>query len=131
MGNNRIFSFLNNTQNKRCHERYETNHYEHDDCGYANGYVAIPPSHPMHGKKHGDVSIDVHGGLTFSKPMDYVKYVFKDTECLGFDSLDEIPNDYWVFGFDTMHLYDNYRDEDRDYCVWETEKMVDQFKDLA
>lgn len=48
-----------------------------------------------------DVLIDVHGGITLSKPY---------TECnwLSWDEKPEDdPNNWWVFGFDTTHVDDN------------------------
>lgn len=34
--------------------------------GHRCGYVRVPPSHSMHGKDYDDVSVNVHGGLTFA-----------------------------------------------------------------
>lgn len=30
------------------------------------GYVGVPPTHPAYGKQYDDVSVEVHGGLTFA-----------------------------------------------------------------
>jgi len=51
-----------------------------------NGYIAVPKSHPWHGKLYEDIDVVVHGGLTFS-------------ENLG---------GHWVLGFDTNHSGDAY-----------------------
>lgn len=52
-------------------------------CGYANGYVAVPITHPLYVRGYfNDIEelISIHGGLTFS---DY----FNGT----FDNIDIIP----------------------------------------
>jgi hypothetical protein len=66
------------------------------------GYVGVPRSHPWHGLDYSsaDVSVDCHGGLTFSDA------------CRGGEhgichvvSSDE-DDDVWWFGFDCAHLHD-------------------------
>ena len=55
--------------------------------GYLNGYVAIPSDHPFYQKKHEDIDIDCHGGLTFCE--------CSDRHSIGFDcahSFDYIPS---------------------------------------
>ena len=52
-----------------------------------------------------------------------------DTECIDFDNFDEIPKDYWVFGFDTMH-YDDGPHLDRDWCINETKDLLKQLQEL-
>ena len=100
------------------------------DCGYANGYVAVPKSNPNHGKDYNEVDVDVHGGLTFGREMSEVKEYWKDTaECIDFESLDEVPDDYFVFGFDTMH-YDDGPHLNRDWCINETKELLRQLKGL-
>lgn len=37
--------------------------------GHLCGYVCIPPDHPWHGKRLGEIDCECHGGLTFSQPM--------------------------------------------------------------
>ena len=102
------------------------------DCGYANGYVAVPKSNPNHGKDYYEVgeNIDVHGGLTFGHEMSDLKEPWKETaECIDFDSLDEIPDDYYVFGFDTMHYGDGAH-LTREWCIEETKELMRQLKGL-
>lgn len=100
------------------------------ECGYANGYVAVPPEHPFHGCHYDDANdaIDIHGGLTFSSSKSDIKNPeWENAECIGFNSFDEIPDNYWVFGFDTMHFGD---DEylDRDWCIKETKRLLTQLE---
>ena len=99
------------------------------DGGYANGYVAIPKSNPNHGKDYDEVDVDVHGGLTFGCMMSEIKEEWKDSaECIDFDSLDEVPDDYYVFGFDTLHYGDGSH-LDRDWCIKETKNLLKQLKE--
>ena len=100
-------------------------------CGYANGYVAVPPTHPFHMVDYSETDkfVCVHGGLTFGLGIDYLK-LDKDwvqyTECIGFDSLDDIPAGYWVVGFDTIRLDDEGLN--RDWCIEETLRLKNQLE---
>jgi len=121
----KLFAFLNASVNKKMAGMVE--------CGYANGYVAVPPEHPFHGCHYDDANdtIHIHGGLTFSSSVADIKKhpEWKEhTECIGFESLDEIPDDYYVFGFDTMHWGDG--ELDRDWCINETKNLLSQLEKL-
>jgi len=45
------------------------------ECGYANGYVAVPPSNKFYGKHYDEVNknINVYGGLTYSEFVTWKK----------------------------------------------------------
>ena len=116
----KIYTFLCRTVNNRL---------GYCDCGYANGYVAIPPGHPMHGKHYDDVDVDVHWGLTFCTDKKCIKD-WTDIEFINFSSFDEIPDDYWVFGFDTMHHGDNKDTCNSKWCIEETKRLMKQLEDL-
>lgn len=67
------------------------------------GYVAVPPSHPWHGKGYDDVRsadgdwVSVHGGLTYAdKCQGSICHVAKPGE----------PDDVWWLGFDCAHHLD-------------------------
>jgi hypothetical protein len=61
------------------------------------GYVAVPPGHPLHGKHHDDVDVDVHGGLTYAdRCQGHICHVPQPGE----------PDDVWWFGFDCGHAWD-------------------------
>lgn len=95
-----------------------------DICGYANGYVAIPPSHPLYEKHYDDVNIHVHGGLTFS---DWSQFFESDNiEILGTET--ELPEDWWVFGFDTCHYGDNKDNWNKEACIRETLRLKNILK---
>lgn len=84
------------------------------ECGAANGYVAVPPSNFFYGLDYDDevlAEIDVHGGLTYSSSADVFKAncVLNDAKPCYITAADtrEIPDDWWVIGFDTCHAGDN------------------------
>ena len=72
--------------------------------GYGNGYVCIPSNHPLYGIKWNDkktLSLNVHGGITFSKSANRIDFIPKDIK-------EKIEGkNYWVLGFDTVHFGDN------------------------
>lgn len=117
----KCFAFINTAANE--HHRKLVSKFGMD-CGYANGYVAVPEGHPLYGKSYDDaMEVDgmyvVHGGITFSESMqcvfntfDYDKIEWLDTNDSG-----EIPNSYWVFGFDTMHYGDSIGNCSREWCI--------------
>jgi hypothetical protein len=67
--------------------------------GVANGYVAIPRSHPCYkmgyDSIHRHFSVEVHGGLTYAYFSGHLPNPSK-----------EVPKGWWVVGFDTMHSSD-------------------------
>lgn len=91
------------------------------------------PEHPLHGKHYDEANnvIDIHGGLAFGEPIEEIKADGwrNDTECIDFDNFDEIPKDYWVFGFDTMH-FDDGPHLDREWCIKETKDLLKQLQEL-
>lgn len=114
------------------------------DCGDYNGYVAIPPGNKYYGKSYGEITldIDVHGGLTYSEPVilgektfvagipispEYIgkrNYILEDAEYITDNT--EIGDDWWIFGFDTMHHGDTPEKWDREAVVKETMKLMKQ-----
>jgi len=68
-----------------------------NDFGALCGYVSVPPGHPLHGVPYDDVSVEVHGGLTYSD------------RCAGHICHEPAPGepaDVWWFGFDCAHGWD-------------------------
>ena len=83
--------------------------------GWGNGYVAVPPSHPLWGVDYNNVDdIDVHGGLTYSEFGDG-KYA---------------PRDWWVLGFDTAHFGDNIEKWSKEAVEAETKRLFCQLMDI-
>lgn len=114
---------------------------EHDyPSGWGCGYVAVPPEHPLYGKSYMDEDypdFNVHGGITFTEPAVYnettfvsktkirEKYIGKRAYQLQYGiSLDgEIPDDWWLIGFDTCHVDDNANN-------WSRERVIDEVTEL-
>lgn len=111
-------------------------------AGCANGYVAIPPEHPCYRKDYLESPIDeipVHGGITFSEPVCYEdktfmskreirpeyigirSYLFEDAEYITCNK--NIPDDWWILGFDTCHYGDNPTNWTRENVIAETLKL--------
>ncbi len=75
--------------------------------GSLNGYVGVPPGHPVYGIRFEDLykeypTIDVHGGLTFSQHA-------REESLLGY--LPNVPYETgpgltWWIGFDCAHYMD-------------------------
>lgn len=121
-----------------------TKGFEH--CGEANGYVAIPPTNKYYGLPYDSPeveSLSVHGGITFSEFV-----TLKDTTCNGVhrvkpelvgrrnplltenelwflgDKPIEIPDDWFILGFDTCHPGDNKN-------KWDEDRVAEETYDLA
>jgi len=72
---------------------------QRNSMGALCGYVAVPQSHPWHGKQWSDpdIWIQVHGGLTYSAGCDEeICHAPKQGEA----------DKMWWFGFDCAHAYD-------------------------
>lgn len=67
------------------------------EAGHRCGYVRVPPTHPVHGKKYDAVDVDVHGGLTFAE----IEPCKEHEDGQG-----------WWLGFDCAHSGDAYCDPD-------------------
>ena len=68
------------------------------------GYVALPKGHPMHGQDYDNLSVDCHGGLTYSN----------------------LEGNDWVIGFDCNHTYDNEKVFTEGWLRGECESIIDQ-----
>jgi len=89
------------------------------DHGWGNGYVAVPPTSKLHGLEYDGVDVSVHGGVTYSNLA--AKFYGKP---------DDIPDDWWIFGFDTAHGLDNQLMHDKQYVLNETQSLLEQLKKL-
>lgn len=118
---NKCIAFLHNEINTE-HQNFKYKFDWSNDCGYANGYVAIPPEHPLYGRRYDDFDVDIHGGLTFSESAALVKTHF-NPNFLELCELNDIPDDYWVFGFDTMHYMDTLDYWSREMVIAEVKKL--------
>lgn len=84
--------------------------------GWGNGYVAVPPTHCLHGIDYDTLlySIDVHGGLTYT----------------DFGNGENAPKDWWVFGFDTSHYNDTLEKWPKEAVEAETKRLFSQLLDI-
>lgn len=98
-------------------------HYEH---GWGNGYVFLTFSHPWWGLGtwnsykeddhfHKEVTLNVHGGITFEQTV---------------DGDDWIPGSHWAFGFDTAHYGDNLRNWPKERVELETKELFCQLMEI-
>ena len=97
------------------------------ETGEYNGYVAVPPEHPLYGKGYDEpevANLDVHGGVTFADTADKLPpaSVYLDHK--------EPPRDWWVFGFDTCHYGDNSDKWNLENCTEETRRLQEQLEEL-
>ncbi len=94
------------------------------DCGYANGYVAVPKSHPWYGRHYSEFEeiVNIHGGLTFSGQLKGASVIMIDESTL--------PEDYWAFGFDTIHHGDTINSCNESFCISETLRLKKQLEDI-
>lgn len=121
--------------------------FEH---GTHNGYVAVPPGHPCFRGNYFEkpvCDLDVHGGITFSEPVCAEETTFMSQrelkpECIGkrYPFMDEaeyiteekdIPDDYWILGFDTCHYNDDKIKWNRQSVIAETLRLKEQLEELA
>lgn len=93
------------------------------DTGWWNGYVAVPPSHPMYWKNYLDVDIDIHWWLTFSEPATSA-IIERVPEFAHF------PIGYWIFGFDCAHAWDNEINCSKEFVEAETQNLFDQLNNI-
>lgn len=99
----------------------ELTHLKMVDRGWGNGYVAVPPGHPWYGKNYGDIGCDVHYGLTFG--------AFKSK--ITWEEAKQIPEDYYIVGFDTAHLDDNQYKWPKEAVEKETQKLKEQAEEIT
>jgi len=88
--------------------------------GWGNGYVAVPPTHPLH---LGNItqekislaqSLDVHGGLTYNGHRYHLN----------------VPEGWWVFGFNTGHSGDTIEKWPKEAVEAETKRLFCQLLDI-
>lgn len=75
------------------------------------GYVGLAEGHPLHGKHYDDdgVSVDVHGGLTFS---DFCADTDDESKRICHVPGDGEPKHVWWLGFDCAHC-DDFSPQDK------------------
>jgi len=94
-------------------------------CGWGNGYVLISSDHPASGLGYDDEQVpyfecELTFGGQFSTEM---------LESCGIDK--DIAKDadkYWVFGFDTMHYWNNRVTHDANWVASKAVQLAAEFK---
>ena len=79
------------------------------DCGWGNGYVILPPEHPLFGVDYNDIDVDVHGCLTYGAMED----------------------ENWVVGFDTAHFADTLENWPEERVEEETIRLKEQLENYS
>lgn len=70
--NYKCFSFID----RQANEQMRQAHIPFQSAGYGNGYVAIPPSHPLYGIDYKLITFpSIHGGITFSGYSTIIKNI--------------------------------------------------------
>lgn len=127
----KLIAFLNKTRNENFRKSVGDDFIANG--GYANGYVAVPLEHPYHGVGYDKPIVDIHGGLTFDASEKEINNCisgnWSNIEFIGEET--SLPDDYWVFGFDTMHCYDNITNWPRERCVEETLRLKEQLEKMS
>ena len=102
----------------------------YSDFGWGNGYVLLPHNHPLYDVHYDDISVNVHGGLTFSERFDSENFLewIKDLDFHGDVTLENYQKfeGYWMIGFDTAHYGDDLISCSEHYVVNETEDLLEQ-----
>jgi len=105
-----------------------------NSLGALCGYVAVTRDHPAYGMGYDDVSVDVHGGLTYASRCNHVICHVPEPGA---------SDDVWWLGFDCAHSgdcapayparyhgnHDVYRD--MAYVGAEVERLADQLKNMS
>lgn len=94
--------------------------------GWGNGYAIIHRSHPLFSKTEYDVYLRVHGGLTLTESLYGFEKLYKIIADQGYYI--RTPRNYWVFGFDTAHAYDDLDTCPKEYVEEETQALVNQLQ---
>lgn len=122
----KTIAFINSTINNK----YNKQLLPELQCGEANGYVAISPEHPLYYLEEykTDEVLDVHGGITWDNKFNINH--FKDIEFIT-PNVNSIPEDWRVFGFDTMHIDDNPNNWNKEKVIKETLDLQQQLEELC
>lgn len=79
--------------------------------GWGNGYVSIGKHHRLYEASSDtlDDLLHTHKGVTYAR----------------------LSGDYYIIGFDTLHLGDNRENCDKDFVIEQTKSLLNQLAQLA
>lgn len=88
------------------------------------GYVGVPSTHPCYEKSYDDVSVEVHGGLTYSA------FCTENEHGICHIPSEGEPDNVWWLGYDCAHFGDKCPAYDRmgSFGYGETYKDLDYVK---
>ena len=103
------------------------------EVGWGNGYVLVPSNHPFYNVDYDNISVHVHGGLTFGQKFNsnrFLEWISKN-EILGDVTIENYKKfeDYWMIGFDTAHYGDDIYKCSKEYVIKETNDLLEQCLD--
>jgi hypothetical protein len=92
------------------------------ETGWGNGYISLPPSHPLYEKHYNNINDNdeyfiPHGLWTYSN---YFSSFNKNHISLIYFNDIEINDKDWILGFDTSHLGDNPKNWNKNKVIKET-----------
>ena len=95
--------------------------------GWGNGYVIVDPSNILFGMTPHEIykinpELTVHGGITGSGPVNNFFYLRE--EC------SPLQQEWWVFGFDTMHPGDNEHNCPMEYVQAQADLLLTQLEEI-
>lgn len=95
--------------------------------GWGNGYVLIPRDHCLWGVDYDDISVNVHGGLTFSKLITLSTFDIDPMTGEPFwPGLAAEDLDCWMVGFDTCHSGDTLERWSKEAVQAEADRLAEQ-----
>lgn len=102
--------------------------FDSEERGAGNGYVAVPPTHPLYGKTDFEIfeanCLHVAGELSLAMNADAAR---KLLECVP----DSVPGDWWIIGFDTMCMGMTTANWPMARVIEETKKMKEQIDSMV
>ena len=103
--------------------KYLKEESRYGQCGWGNGYVLISSDHPMSGV-HCDQALYFECELTFGG-----QFSTEMLELCGINkNIAKDADKYWVFGFDTMHVWNNRVTHDANWVANEAVQLAAEFK---
>jgi len=94
-------------------------------CGWGNGYVLISSDHPASGLGYDDEQVPYFEcELTLAG-----QFSTEMLESCGIDKdIAEDADKYWVFGFDTMHVWNNRVTHDANWVASKAVQLASEFR---
>lgn len=95
--------------------------------GFWCGYVGVPEGHPAFGQGYDDVTVEVHGGLTFAEKCSKGDEATSICHVPGVGESDNV----WWLGFDCGHAGDLYPSRHPDFIADSYMKLGEMFDAMS